>query len=218
MPQISQVTAFIARSCSLETGFAVHNELDTFYFRLQANTIKLEQRRRPNDTVNNRPVKSAALDRTNTSGLNSNVSPKPNNEKDTQDTSEVKRELRCNDCKHLACAGNCTVSQEYPQYKRSSPSSLSPNLRDQTPARLQSRLARTAFHFRPRTSQQATREARWKSEQTKLNPVVIVPSFNNESQTKRVQTPFANGFLPGKLIRSQRRETLALIPAHRASS
>lgn len=182
--------------------------------RLQASTIKGEQRRRPNELGISRPIKSAAFDRASTSLRNSSVSPKPPNDKDTQDGSESKLEIRCADCKSTACTG----SQECPSSKRLSPSSLSPNMRDTTPARLTSRLARAALPARPRTSHPATREARWRSEQTRMNPVILTPSFETELSNKRAQTPFANGFLPGKLIRSQRRETLTTVPPQRASS
>jgi len=60
--------------------------------------------------------------------------------------------------------------------------------------------------MRPRSTQQLTR-----IEQTNLNPTVVVPLFEDDSQTKRPQNKLTNGFLPGKSFRSPRRETVTLV-------
>ncbi|CAF0836157.1 unnamed protein product [Adineta ricciae] len=179
--------------------------------RLQAVTIKWEQRRRPIEGTYNRSIKSAASDRTTTLSLSSNTSSKTTcNEKDLPDSTEMKHDLRCNECKRFLCAGTCTGHSSSP----------SPNIRDQAHRKLLSRSARTAsIHSRPRTTQQVSRETKSKSEQVKpVNPVVLAPSFDVASQIRRSPTPFANSFLPGKLFRSQRRDPVALLPTHKVSS
>jgi hypothetical protein len=67
--------------------------------------------------------------------------------------------------------------------------------------------------LRPRSTQQITR-----IEQTNLNPVVVVPLFDDDSQTKRPQKQLNRGFFPGKSFRSSRRETLTLISSHKILS
>ncbi|CAF1310042.1 unnamed protein product [Adineta steineri] len=181
--------------------------------RLQAITVKWEQRRRHNETIYNRSIKSAALDMLNTNG---NILAKINN--NDKDINELKRELRCSECKRFACVGNCTISQEYPQYKRLSPVLSLPNTREQIHSKFNTRLQRSTIDLRPRTTQHIIRETKLKSEQTKLNPVVVVPLFNDELQMKHTQKKFTNSFLPGKLIRSQRRETVAIISTNKVLS
>ncbi|CAF4733065.1 unnamed protein product, partial [Rotaria sp. Silwood1] len=172
--------------------------------RLQANTIKWEQRRRQNLIIYNRLLKNGTFDN--------------NNEKDIRDINELKRELRCNECKRLACLGNCAPGNEYHQYKRFPPFSSLSNTRDQNRSRLNLRTQRSTMDLRPCTTQQTTRETKFKFEQTNTNPVVIVPVFENESQTKRSQKKLTHRYLPNKSLRSQRRETLTAITTPKISS
>ncbi|UJR22606.1 hypothetical protein I4U23_025649 [Adineta vaga] len=198
----------------VKTPFELHtNTKDVFekclkLARLQAITIKWEQRRRPNETTYNRSIKSAASDRTTTLSLSSTISSKTTyNEKDIQEIGEIKHDLRCNECKRFLCAGNCIGP--------SAAASAAANMRDSLQRKLHSRSARTvATHLRPRTTQHTSREIKSKS----VNSVVLTPSFTNESQMKRSPTQFNNGFLPGKLIRTHRQETLALITTQKISS
>ncbi|CAF1250764.1 unnamed protein product [Rotaria sp. Silwood1] len=175
--------------------------------RLQANTIKWEQRRRQNLIIYNRLLKNGTFDNNNN-----------NNEKEIRDINELKRELRCNECKRLACLGNCAPGNEYHQYKRFPPFSSLSNTRDQNRSRLNLRTQRSTMDLRPCTTQQTTRETKFKFEQTNTNPVVIVPVFENESQTKRSQKKLTHRYLPNKSLRSQRRETLTAITTPKISS
>ncbi|CAF1514524.1 unnamed protein product, partial [Didymodactylos carnosus] len=96
--------------------------------RLQSTTIKWEQRRRQTLTLYNRMLKtSAAADggsfpnnNNNNVLLNSSFSTSnsASNTKESKEISELKRELRCNECKRINCLGNCAPGQEYHLYKR----------------------------------------------------------------------------------------------------
>ncbi|CAF4034699.1 unnamed protein product [Rotaria sp. Silwood2] len=185
--------------------------------RLQANTIKWEQRRRQNLIIYNRLIKSGTFDN---NILNSNgiFSSKTTNEKDIRDINELKRELRCNECKRLACLGNCAPGNEYRQYKRFTQLSSLLNTREQSRSRLNLRTQRSTTDLRPCTTQQTTREIKFKLEQTNTNPIVVVPVFENESQTKRSQKKLTHRYLPNKSLRSQRRETLTAISTPKISS
>ncbi|CAF2480650.1 unnamed protein product [Rotaria sp. Silwood2] len=246
--------------------------------RLQANTIKWEQRRRQNLNTYNRLMKNTSLD-ASTSNLTGSFSSKTNNtEKEIRELNELKRDLRCNECKRVTCLGNCAPGQDYHLYKRivsTIPSQSSPtrqpliqngsNIRDQHRCkhgcttcstsncrstadilnsnaiitslnnnnnnnnnnnsynRLRSSKAtfaygqksqRPAIDLRPRSMHQVTREMKIKFEQANLSPVVVVPLFEDESQTiltRRSQKRSPNGLLPGKSFRSQRRDSLTMI-------
>ena len=213
-------------------------------------------------------MKSTALD-TSTSNLTGSFSSKiNNNEKEMRELNEIKRELRCNECKRITCLGNCAPGQDYHLYKRlvsSIPSQVSssrqpsiPSTRDQhrckqgcttcstsnyrTTAdiinanaiitslnnnnnnnnRLRSskttfscgqKFQRPTVDLRPRSMHQVTREMKIKFEQANLSPVVVVPLFEDESQSilaKRQQKKSTNGLLPGKSFRSQRRDSLTI--------
>jgi hypothetical protein len=67
----------------------------------------------------NRLLKSAALE-SSASNLNGCFTSKSNvnNDKDNRELNELKRELRCNECKRLTCLGNCLPGQDYYLYKR----------------------------------------------------------------------------------------------------
>ncbi len=227
-------------------------------------------------------MKSTALD-TSTSNLTASVSSRNNNninEKDMRELNDLKRELRCNECKRVTCLGNCAPGQDYHLYKRlvssippQSSSSRPPTMsivtstRDQhrckhgcttcsnsncrTTAdvinanaiitslnnnnnnnnnRLRSskttysfgqRSQRPAVDLRPRSMHQVTREMKIKFEQVNLSPVVVVPLFEDESQsilTKRLKKKSTNGLLPGKSFRSQRRDSLTLVSQQKVTS
>jgi len=187
--------------------------LSLLFLRFQADTIKWEHRRHHNENIYNRLIKTGTLDNNTILTANGNFSSKTTNEKDIRDINELKRELGCNECKRLACVGNCTSAHDYHQNKRFIPFSSLSNPREHIPSKLNLRTQRSAICLRPRTTQQitTTRETKFKLEPTKLNLVVIVPSFQDESQLKRSQKKPTHGFLPGKFIRSQRRQTLAFI-------
>ena len=87
--------------------------------RLQAATVKWEQRRRQNMTNYNRLLKSIALENS-ASNLNGSLSSKNTfpNDRENRELLELKRELRCNECKRLTCLGNCAPGQDYHLYKR----------------------------------------------------------------------------------------------------
>ncbi|UJR26469.1 hypothetical protein I4U23_007796 [Adineta vaga] len=86
--------------------------------RLQTNTIKWEQRRRQNLVTYNRLMKTTAIDASSTN-ISGNFSTKNNsNEKDLRELNEIKRDLRCNECKRITCLGNCAPGQNYHLYKR----------------------------------------------------------------------------------------------------
>jgi len=228
----------------------------------------------------NRLIRNNALD-TSTSNLTASVSSKNNNnnEKEMRELHELKRELRCNECKRITCLGNCAPGQDYHLYKRivssipapstSSKQSLisnASNIRDKhgcttcstsnfrTTAdiinsnaiitslnsnnnnnnnntnRLRSSKAtysygqksqRPTVDLRPRSMHQVTREMKIKFEQANLSPVVVVPLFEDESQsmiTKRSQKKSTNGLLPGKSFRSQRRDSLTLVSTQKIIS
>ncbi|CAF3380137.1 unnamed protein product [Rotaria socialis] len=241
--------------------------------RLQASTMKWEQRRRQNLTTYNRLMKTTSLD-VSTANLSGNFSAKNTpNEKDIRDLQELRRELRCNECKRITCLGNCASGQDYHLYKRivsSIPPQSSPtrqpalqsgsNVRDQHRCkhgcttcsasncrstadvinanaiitslnnnsninnnRLRSSKATFAYgqksqrptiDLRPRSMHQVTRDMKIKFEQANISPVVVVPLYEDESQsilTRRSQKRSPNGLLPGKSFRSQRRDSLTLI-------
>ncbi|CAF4637867.1 unnamed protein product [Rotaria sp. Silwood1] len=246
--------------------------------RLQANTIKWEQRRRQNLNTYNRLMKTTSLD-ASTSNFTGSISSKMNTtEKEIRELNELKRDLRCNECKRVTCLGNCAPGQDYHLYKRivsTIPSQSSPtrqplipngsNTRDQHRCkhgcttcstsncrstadiinanaiitslnnnnnnnnnntnynRLRSSKAtysygqksqRPTIDLRPRSMHQVTREMKIKFEQANLSPVVVVPLFEDESQsilTRRSQKRSPNGLLPGKSFRSQRRDSLTMI-------
>lgn len=260
-------------------------------FRLQAATTKWEQRRRQNLTTYNRLLKNAALEN-NAAASTGGFSTKNNlnNDKDSRELNELRRELRCNECKRINCLGNCAPGQDYHLYKRlvstistqlaaprqstfigngsnareshrckpgcttcstshsrttadiinsnaiitslssSNPINLNSNTTTNPTNRLRS--SKTTFSFgqkvqrppidlRPRSMHQVTREMKFKFEQANLSPVVVVPLFEDESQSilaKRVHHRNANGLLPGKSFRSQRRDSLTLIPAQKILS
>lgn len=64
-------------------------------------------------------MKSTAFDASSTN-LSGNFSSKTNNttDKDIRELNELKRELRCNECKRITCLGNCAPGQNYHLYKR----------------------------------------------------------------------------------------------------
>ncbi len=254
-----------------------------FKFRLQANTIKWEQRRRQNMNAYNRLMRNNALD-ASTSNLTASFTSKMtnNNEKETRELAELKRELRCGECKRITCLGNCAPGQDYHLYKRivssiptqsssfKQPStSIAPIIRDQhrckhgcttcstssfrTNAdiinsnaiiaslntttttnnnnnRLRSSKAtysysqksqRPTVDLRPRSMHHVTRAMTMKFQQANLSPVVVVPLFEDESQSmlkKRLQRKSTNGLLPGKSFRSQRRDSLTLISPQKMTS
>ncbi len=172
------------------------NFQSNIYPRLQASTIKWEERRRQNLNIYNRLLKNPTYDN-NTLNVNGNLSP---------NVAELKRELRCNECKRISCLGNCAPGQEYHQYKRFIPLSSLSTTREQIRCKLGLRTQRSMIDIRPRSTQQLTR-----IEQTNLNPVVVVPLFEDDSQTKRPQKKLTHGFLPGKSFHLPRRETVTLV-------
>jgi len=174
---------------------------DIISFRLQANTIKWEQRRRQNMNIYNRLIKNSPYDG-NFLNVNGNLS---------SNLADLKRELRCNECKRVSCLGNCAPGQEYNQYRRSIPLSPLPNTREQIRCKLGLRTQRSMIDIRPRSQQMM------RAEPTNLNPVVVVPLFEDESPVKRSQRKLTHGFLPGRSLRSQRRETLTFYSSHKVS-
>jgi hypothetical protein len=127
---------------------------------------------------------------------------------------DLKRELRCNECKRVSCLGNCAPGQEYNQYKRIIPFSPLPNTREQVRCKLDLRKQRSMIDIRPRSQQMI------RAEPTNLNPVVVVPLFEDETPSKRPQKRLNHGFIPGRTIHSQpqRRETLTIYSSHKVSS
>ena len=184
------------------------------FLRLQANTVRWEQRRRQNLNTYNRLIKTVALEN-NISNSNGIVPSRIHNERDIRDINELKRELRCNECKRLACLGNCAPGQEYHQYKRVIPLSSLPSTRDQNRCKITLRTHRSTMDSRPSSTQQIAREPKVKFEQTNFNSVVVLPVFRNESQAKRPQKKLTNKFLPGKSLPPQRRETLTLLSTNK---
>ena len=232
-------------------------------------------------------MRNNALDASMTN-LAGNLSAKNNNnnnnnsEKENRELNELKRDLRCNECKRITCLGNCAPGQDYHLYKRivssvpaQSSSARQPsvssgtNIRDQhrckhgcttcstsncrTTAdvinangtitslnnnnnnnhnhnRLRSSKAtfsygqkclRPTVDLRPRSMHQVTREMKIKFEQANLSPVVVVPLFEDESQsilTTRSRKKSPNGLLPGKSFRSQRRDSLTVVPPQKILS
>jgi hypothetical protein len=230
-------------------------------------------------------MKGTALD-TSTSNLTGSISSRNNtntnsNEKEMRELNELKRDLRCNECKRVTCLGNCAPGQDYHLYKRivsSIPpqSSRQPmisntsNIREHhrckhgcttcstsnfrttadvinanaiitslnnnnnnninTNNRLRSskttysygqKSQRPTVDLRPRSTHQVTREMKIKFEQANLSPVVVVPLFEDESQsilTKRSHKKSTNGLLPGKSFRSQRRDSLTLVSPQKVTS
>lgn len=104
--------------------------------------------------------------------------------------SDIKRELRCNQCKHVACLGNCAPGQEYHQYKRFLPLTSFPATREQIRCKLGLRSQRSMIDVRPR------------SEQINFSPIVVVPLFDDDSISKSSNKKLPHGFLPGRAIRA----------------
>ncbi|CAF5111738.1 unnamed protein product, partial [Rotaria magnacalcarata] len=80
---------------------------------------------------------------------------------------------------------------------------------------------RPAIDLRPRSMHQVTRDMKIKFEQANISPVVVVPLYEDESQsilTRRSQKRSPNGLLPGKSFRSQRRDSLTLISPQKVLS
>lgn len=84
----------------------------------------------------NRLVRNNALD-ASTSNLTASFTSKTtttnNNDRELRELNELKRELRCNECKRMTCLGNCAPGQDYHLYKRTissipPPSSKQPSL------------------------------------------------------------------------------------------
>ncbi|CAF1344691.1 unnamed protein product [Adineta steineri] len=86
--------------------------------RLQANTIKWEQRRRQNLMTYNRLLKNSTLETSTTNIVGNYSSKNNNNNNDMRDINDLKRDLRCNECKRVTCLGNCAPGQNYHFYKR----------------------------------------------------------------------------------------------------
>lgn len=225
-------------------------------------------------------MKNTSLD-ASTSNLTGSFTAKTNtNEKELRELHELKRDLRCNECKRVTCLGNCAPGQDYHLYKRilsSIPPQSSParqattltsssirehrckhgcttgNCRHTTDVvnsnsiiaslnnstnnnnntsfnRLRSskttfaygqKSQRSTIDLRPRSMHQVTREMKIKFEQANLSPVVVVPLFEDESQsilTRRSQKRSPNGLLPGKSFRSQRRDSLTLVSPQKVLS
>jgi hypothetical protein len=220
-------------------------------------------------------MKTTALD-AGTSNLAGSMSAKNTNiEKENRELNELKRDLRCTECKRVTCLGNCAPGQNYHLYKRTvstipsqSLSSRQPstpngsNNRDQlrckhgyttcpvstcrTTADLinnntnitslnnnnRIRSSRTTFSYgpksyrstldlRPHSVRQGTREMKTKLEQANLSPVIVVPLFEDESQSilsKHPQQKSTNGLLPGKSFRSQRRDSLTMVSPQKLTS
>jgi hypothetical protein len=163
--------------------------------------------------IYNRLIRNPIFD-SNSLNMNGSFLSRNTNERDIRDINELKRELRCSECKRLACIGNCAPGQEYHQYKRMISFSTLPNTRDQIRSKLSSRTQRSTIDLRPRSTQQVTRETKFKFAQTNLNPVVVVPLFQDESQTKRPQKKLTSEFLPGKSFRSAQKDSLRLVTTH----
>ena len=175
--------------------------------RLQTSTVKWEQRRRQNLTTYNRLLKNSALD-PNLINLPTNLA-------------DLKRELRCNECKRISCLGNCAPGQDYHQYKRVTPLSSLPTAtaRDPIRAKFNLRTQRSMVELRPRSQQMI------RAEPVPGNPLLVVPLSDDESPTKRsilsptTKKPLSSNFLPGgRSFRAQRRDPLTYFPSHKVSS
>lgn len=125
---------------------------------------------------------------------------------------DLKRELRCNECKRVSCLGNCAPGQDYHQYKRLTSLSSLPITREPIRSKLGLRPQRSMTEIRPRSQPMI------RAEQTNVTPTIVVPVFDDESSSKRPQKKLAPGFLPGRSFRSQRRDTLTFFPSHKISS
>lgn len=222
----------------------------------------------------NRLLKNAALEN-NATNLTGSYSSKAatTNDKDNRELNELKRDLRCNECKRVTCLGNCAPGQDYHLYKRlvstifsasrqpslvnasnhrethrckhgcttcsashcrttadimnanaiiSSVNSNTNRLRSsKTTYSFGQKSQRPTVDLRPRSMHQVTREMKVKFEQANLSPVVVVPLFEDESQSmlsKRSLPRATNGLLPGKSFRSQRRDSLTLISPQKVLS
>ncbi|CAF2039902.1 unnamed protein product [Rotaria magnacalcarata] len=185
--------------------------------RMQTHTIKWEQRRRQNLIIYNRLLKNGSFDN-NTVNSHGVFPSKNTNEKDIRDINELKRELRCNECKRLACLGNCAPGNEYRQYKRYTPFSSLPSTREQIRNKLNLRTQRLTTDLRPCSVQHTIRETKFKFEPSNFNPIVVLPLYENESQTKRSSKKSTHRYLAAKSLRSQRRETLALLATPKIST
>ena len=229
-------------------------------------------------TLYNRLLKNAALEN-NAGNLTGSYPSKSTsaNDKDNRELTDLKRELRCNECKRITCLGNCAPGQDYHLYKRLVSSiysaSRQPSLAsgashreshrckhgcttcsashcrttadiinanaiissvnsNSTNSGNRLRSSKTTYSFgqksqrptvdlRPRSMHQVSREMKLKFEQANLSPVVVVPLFEEESQSmlgKRSQPRATNGLLPGKSFRSQRRDSLTLISPQKVLS
>ena len=182
-------------------SFGTHRQ----YFRLQANTIKWEQRRRQNLITYNRLLKNTSLD--------GNLNNLPTN------LTDLKRELRCNECKRISCLGNCAPGQDYHQYKRVIPFATLSATREPIRAKFNLRTQRSMVELRPRSQQMV------RPESSTGGPMLAVPVSDDESSLKRTppsppttKKQTQSGFLPGRSFRPQRRDTLTYFSSHKISS
>lgn len=166
-------------------------------------------------------MKNSALDSNTVSNSHGGgTTTKTTNDRDIRDINELRRELRCNECKRLACLGNCAPGHEYRQYKRCVPPTIivPTGTRDQNRNKLSLRTQRSTSDIRPCSTQQITRETKFKFESTNINPLVVVPLDVNESQAKRSSKKVTNRYVSTKTVRPPRRETIALISSPKVSS
>ena len=108
-----------------------------------------------------------------------------------RDINDLRRELRCSDCKRLTCLGNCAPGQEYHQYKRIvCPSSPLMITRDQlirpNPKVLTNRATRSVTQVRPRSRQQSINENKYKLvSPSTIQPIVIFPVVQTDSSNSK---------------------------------
>lgn len=136
---------------------------------------------------------------------------------------DLKRELRCNECKRISCLGNCAPGQDYHQYKRVIPFASLSATRETIRARFNLRTQRSMVELRPRSQQMV------RPESSTGGPMLAVPVSDDESSPKRAPPPSPppttttkkqtqSGFLPGRSFRPQRRDTLTYFSSHKISS
>ena len=128
----------------------------------------------------NRMLRNGPLD-SPTLSANASLPARSNHDRDIN---ELKRELRCQECKRIACLGNCSPGHDYHQYKRMFSFSSLVSTRETFRSKLSSRPARSSLQIRPRSRQQTMHESNFKFVSTTVNPLILVPLMNTDSPTK----------------------------------
>ena len=131
----------------------------------------------------NRLMRNNALD-ASTSNLTASFTSKTtttnNNDREMRELNELKRELRCNECKRITCLGNCAPGQDYHLYKRAVSSIPPPSTSSKQPSLANASIVRD-HHHRCKHGCTICSTSNSRTTADIINANAIMTSFNSNS-------------------------------------